>query len=91
MPASLISGVPPLVDRDILKAYSYLREEDVWLEEEFGEGLGAVGTLIKVPESVRKAKREGMLRNAQRIRDRNQKMASWWIEDLMNKKKATKA
>jgi hypothetical protein len=90
MPASLIAGVPPLVDNDILKAYSYLRKEDVWLEGKFGKGLDAVGKLIHVPEKLMKAKREGMLSNAQRIRDRNQKMASWWIEDLMNKK-ATKA
>ncbi|RPA85493.1 hypothetical protein BJ508DRAFT_411906 [Ascobolus immersus RN42] len=90
MPASLIAGVPPLVDRAILKAYNYLREEDVWLEEDYGKGLDAVGKLVKVPESVGKAKREGMMRNALRIQDRNQKMASWWMEDIMNKK-ATKA
>lgn len=86
MPASLISGVPPLVDRAILRAYNYLREDDVWLEEEFGKGLDAVGKLITVSESVRAAKRRGMLENAKAIQERNQAMASWWMEDLMIKK-----
>lgn len=87
MPASLIAGVPPLANRAIVQAYDYLSEEDVWLEEELGVSLAAVGKMVEMPEKKREEKRRNVRNKAEKIWKGNQILA----QKMMNEHIASRA
>ena len=82
IPASLIGGIPLVATRAMLKSYSYLREEDVYVQEEGETELDAIKRVVHMSDEERMAK----IKTVHAVRDKmvksNAKMVGGWIEDV---------
>ncbi|KAI5802004.1 hypothetical protein FPQ18DRAFT_312154 [Pyronema domesticum] len=87
VPAALIGGVPLVATKEIVKAYSYIDESVVWMQNE-GEGdLELVGRILKMNPSERRKKKELVRAKCATIIEVNKKMVEQWIEEALGKLK----
>ena len=82
IPASVIAGIPLVATRAMLKSYSYLREEDVYIQEDGETELDAIKRVVQMSNEERMAKtktvhavRDAMVKN-------NAKIVGGWIEEV---------
>ena len=82
IPASLIGGIPLVATRAMLKSYSYLREEDVYVQEDGETELDAIRRVVQLSDEERRAKTKTVHVMRERMVKRNVKMVGGWIEDV---------
>lgn len=85
VPASLIAGTPLVATRNILKAYSYLDEGVVWVQEE-GEGdIEVVARVIKMGEEARAEKKAAVAKKCAELVEGNLKLVGGWVEEALTR------
>ena len=82
IPASLIGGIPVVATRAMLKSYSYLREEDVYVQEDGETELEAIHRVVQMSDEDRRAKTKTVNVMRDRMVKSNAKMVGGWIEDV---------
>ena len=85
VPASLIAGIPLVATREILKSYSYLTAEDVYLQEDHETELDVIERVINMSNEERRLKitSVGLMRD--RMIENNAKTVGGWIEEARGK------
>ena len=82
VPASLIGGIPLVATRAMLKSYSYLREEDVYVQEGGETELDAIRRVVQMSDEERRAKTKTVYAIRDRMIKSNAKMIGRWMEDV---------
>lgn len=83
VPASLIAGSPLIADRQLLLAYTYLDEEDVYLREEGEDEVDAMARICRLPQAERHGKAERLLaKNAEMAMEASSVMRGWMFESM---------
>ena len=82
VPASLIGGLPLVATRAMLESYSYLRQEDVYVQEDGETELDAIKRVVQMSDEERRAKTKTVHAMRDRMVKRNAKMVGGWIEDV---------
>ena len=82
VPASLIGGIPLIATRAMLKSYSYLREQDVYIQEDGETELDAIKRVVQMSDEERRAKTKTVHAMRELMVKRNAKMVGGWIEDV---------
>lgn len=85
VPASLIAGVPLVATRRLLETYSYVNEEDVWLQEEGEADFDVIGRILAMPEEDLRAKKEKVLMSRDRLVAGTQKAVGEWMGEALDK------
>ena len=85
VPASVIAGIPLVATREILRSYSYLTAEDVYLQGDHETELDVIKRVIKGSNQERrlKIKKVGEMRD--RMIKNNVKAVGGWIEEARAK------
>ena len=66
----------------MLKSYSYLREEGVYVQEDGETELDAIRRVVQLSDEERRAKTKTVHAMRDRMVKRNVKMVGGWIEDV---------
>ncbi len=82
VPASVIGGIPLIATREMLKSYSYLQEEDVYVQEDGETELDAIKKVVETSDEDRKAKIQAVHAIRDRMVKNNVKIVGGWIEDV---------
>ncbi|KAF2095793.1 hypothetical protein NA57DRAFT_58866 [Rhizodiscina lignyota] len=83
VPASLIAGSPLIADQKILKAYTYLDEDDVYLRETDESEIDVVARLASLPEEVRNDKGARLRMKNERLTVETMALLKSWIEQSL--------
>jgi len=81
VPASLIAGVPIVATQDILNAYSYLRADAVWMQEEGETDLDVVGRVLSMTREQRVEKMRRVREVCAWIIEKNTKRVGLWVKE----------
>ena len=82
IPASVIGGIPLIATREMLESYSYLREGDVYVQEDGETELDAIRKVVLLGDEERRAKREVVQALRERMVRGNVELVGGWIEDV---------
>ena len=82
IPASVIGGIPLIATRETLKAYSYLQEGDVYVQEQGETEMDAIKKVVQMSDEERKAKTKSVRATRDRMVKSNVKQVGKWIEDV---------
>lgn len=85
VPASLISGTPLIATRRMLETYNYLREEDIWLQNDTESDFDVVGRVLALGPKERQAKKDKVVQRRNAIIQENKAAAARWIESALGK------
>ena len=85
VPASLIAGVPLVATRDILRSYSYLTAEDVYVQEDHETELDVIERVVKGPSEERRRKLNSAGARRDRLIENNVRTVEGWVEEAKGK------
>ena len=85
VPASLIAGIPLVATRKILRSYSYLTAEDVYLQEDHETELDVIERVIQSSNEERRLKITSVGEMRDRMIRDNVKTVGGWIEEARGK------
>lgn len=85
VPASLIAGVPLVATRDILRSYSYLTAEDVYLQEDHETELDVIERIVKGSSEERRRKLKSAGARRDRLIENNVRTVEGWVEEAKGK------
>ena len=85
IPASLIAGVPLVATRDILRSYSYLTAEDVYVQEDHERKLDVIERIVKGSREGRRRKIKSAGARCDKLIENNVRTVEGWVEEAKRK------
>ena len=85
IPASVIAGIPLVATKDILRSYSYLTAEDVYVQEDHETELDVMTRIVKGSDKERRRKIARVASMRDRIIKNNINIIGGWIEEARSK------
>ncbi|KAK5721211.1 hypothetical protein LTR17_014772 [Elasticomyces elasticus] len=85
VPASLIAGVPLVATRQLLKTYTYVKEEDVWLQEDGEQDFDIIGRILAMTTEQRAAKKAKVRATRDELIRQNKLDVKGWMETALRR------
>lgn len=85
VPASLIAGIPIVGPARLLESYTYLNEDDIWLQGENETDIDVIGRVLKLEPEAREEKKERVAAASKRLMQENIVAARAWLVEALGK------